>query len=134
MQTGLGGDHQATADIVVSALGGDTLGLTHKVRELHGGEDGQFSYHFIHLTLQEFLSAYHITQLPQDKQDQVIREHIEIVHLNMVVRFYFGLTQPNHFTSAMISKHLSDKYRKQATAYHWLFEAGDGVPEELGSK
>ena len=118
---------------VVSALGGDTLdlGLAHKVRELHRGEDGQFSYHFIHLTLQEFLSAYHITQLPQDKQDQVIREHIEIGHLNMVVRFYFGLTQPNHFTSAMISQHLSDY--KQATAYHWLFEAGDGVPEELGS-
>ena len=118
---------------VVSALGGDTLGLTHKVRELHGGEDGQFSYHFIHLTLQEFLSAYHITQLPQDKQDQVIREHIEIGHLNMVVRFYFGLTQPNHFTSAMVSEHLSFEYREQATAYHWLFEAGDGVPEELGS-
>ena len=118
---------------VVSALGGDTLGLTHKVRELHGAEDGQFSYHFIHLTLQEFLSAYHITQLPQDKQDQIIREHIEIGHLNMVVRFYFGLTQPNHFTSAMISEHLFDDDDKQATAYHWLFEAGDGVPEELGS-
>ena len=118
---------------VVSALGGDTLGLAHKVRELHGGEDGQFSYHFIHLTLQEFLSAYHITQLQQDKQDQVIREHIEIGHLNMVVRFYFGLTQPNHFTSAMISEHLFDDDDKQATAYHWLFEAGDGVPEELGS-
>ena len=116
---------------VVSGLGGDTLGLVHKVRELHGGEDGQFSYHFIHLTLQEFLSAYHITQLPQDKQDQVIREHIEIGHLNMVVRFYFGLTRPNHFSLAMISEHLSDY--KQATAYHWLFETSDEVPEELGS-
>ena len=116
---------------VVSALGGDTLGLAHKVRELYGGEDGQFSYHFIHLTLQEFLSAYHITQLPQDKQDQVIREHIEIGHMNMVVKFYFGLTQPNYFTSTMISEHLTDY--QQATAYHWLLEAGDGVPEELGS-
>ena len=116
---------------VVAALGGDTLGLAHKVRELYGGEDAQFSYHFIHLTLQEFLSAYHITQLPQDKQDQVIRKHIKIGHLYMVVRFYFGLTQPNHFTSAMISEHLSDY--EQATAYHWLFEAGDRFPEELGS-
>ena len=118
---------------VVSALGGDTLGLAHKVRELYEEEDGQFSYHFIHLTLQEFLSAYHITQLTQDKQDQVIREHIEIGHLNMVVRFYFGLTQPNHFTLAMISEHLSQKNHRQATACHWLFEASDGVPEELGS-
>ena len=41
------------------AVSVDTLGLMHAVKELHRGEDGQFSYHFIHLTLQEFLSAYH---------------------------------------------------------------------------
>ena len=67
-------------------VGGDTLGLMHGVRELYGGEDGQLSYHFIHLTLQEFLSAYHITQLPPDKQEQVIREHVRTGHLNRVVR------------------------------------------------
>ena len=107
-------------------VGGDTLGLMHGVRELYGGEDGQLSYHFIHLTLQEFLSAYHITQLPQEKQEQIIRKHIHTGHLNMVVRFYFGLTKLNHFTSQMTSEHLiSDEYREQATAYHWLFECGD---------
>ena len=113
-------------------VGGDTLGLMHGVRELYGGEDGQLSYHFIHLTLQEFLSAYHITQLPLDKQEQVIREHVRTGHLNRVVRFYFGLTKPNHFTTGMISEHLSDG----ATAYHWLFEAGDveTFTEELGSE
>ena len=112
--------------------GGDTLGLMHGVRELYGGEDGQLSYHFIHLTLQEFLSAYHITQLPLDKQEQVIREHVRTGHLNRVVRFYFGLTKHNHFTTGMISEHLSGG----ATAYHWLFEAGDveTVTEELGSE
>ena len=115
---------------VFAALGEDTLGLMHKVRELYGEEDSQFSYDFIHLTLQEFLSAYHITQLPQDRQDQVIRDHIKIDHLNMVVRFYFGLTKPSKFTSAMISEQLSDDKRK-ATAYHWLFEAGDVVTKEL---
>ena len=119
---------------VIAALGGDTLGLMHKVRELYGagGEDSEYSYQFIHLTLQEFLSAYHITQLPQDEQDQIIREHIEIGHLNMVVRFYFALTGPNTFTSATIAEHLSDN-KREPTAYHWLFEAGDGVPEELVS-
>ena len=104
-------------------VGGDTLGLMHGVRELYGGEDGQLSYHFIHLTLQEFLSAYHITHLPQDKQEQVIREHVRTGHLNRVVRFYFGLTKPNHFTARMISKHLHN--RDESTAYHWLFEVGD---------
>ena len=113
-------------------VGGDTLGLMHGVRELYGGEDGQLSYHFIHLTLQEFLSAYHITQLSLDKQEQVIREHVRTGHLNRVVRFYFGLTKHNHFTTEMISEHLSDG----ATAYHWLFEAGDveTITEELGSE
>ena len=106
-------------------VGGDTLGLMDGVRELYGGEDSQLSYHFIHLTLQEFLSAYHLTQLPQDKQEQIIHKHVDTGHLNMVVRFYFGLTKPNHFTSQMISEHLSDEYREQATAYHWLFECGD---------
>ena len=108
-------------------VGRDTLGLMDGVRELYGGEDGQLSYHFIHLTLQEFLSAYHITQLPQGKQEQIIRKHVDTGHLNMVVRFYFGLTKPNHFTSQMISEHLTYEYREQATAYHWLFECGDVV-------
>ena len=51
----------------------DTLGLMHAVKELYRGENGQLSYHFIHLTLQEFLSAYHISQLPLDRQQQVIQ-------------------------------------------------------------
>ena len=47
-----------------------------------------------------------------------------------MVRFYFGLTEPNNFIAGMISEHLSDG----ATACHWLFEAGDVemVTEELG--
>ena len=102
---------------------GDTLGLMDGVRELYGGEDSQLSYHFIHLTLQEFLSAYHVTQLPQEKQEQIISKHVDTGHLNMVVRFYFGLTKPNHFTSLMISEHLSDN--RHATANHWLFECGN---------
>ena len=106
-------------------VGGDTLGLMHGVRELYGGEDGQLSYNFIHLTLQEFLSAYHITQLSQEKQEQIIRKHVDTGHLNMVVRFYFGLTKPNHFTSQIISEQLSNEYREQAPTYHWLFECGD---------
>ena len=107
-------------------VGGDTLGLMHGVRELYWGEDGQLSYHFVHLTLQEFLSAYHITQLPREKQEQIIRECVHTGHSNMVVRFYLGLTRPNYFTSKMISEHyLSD--REQAMAYHWLFECGDVV-------
>ena len=118
-----------------SALGGETLGLMEGVRELYGGEEGQLSYHFIHLTLQEFLSAYHLTQLPPDKQEQVIRQHVATGHLKMVIRFYFGLTPPNTFTTGMIAQQLSESWH-QATAYHWLFEGGDveTVSKALGSE
>ena len=43
----------------------------------------------------------------------------------MVVRFYFGLTKPNHFTSQMILGHLSYEHSEQTSVYHWLFECGD---------
>ena len=96
-----------------SAVAGDTLGLMEGVRELYGGECGQLTHHFIHLTLQEFLSAYHITQLPPDKQEHVIQQHLTTGHLKMVVRFYFGLTKHHHFTSRMIAQHISGWSRLQ---------------------
>ena len=43
-------EQQLTFDST-DVVGGDTLGLMHGVRELYGGEDGQLSHHFIHLTL-----------------------------------------------------------------------------------
>lgn len=110
-------------------VGGETLGLMHAVKDLYGKEDCQLSYHFLHLILQEFFSAYHITQLPSEKQEQVIREHIMMNHLNIVVRFYFGLTEPNIFTAILQSEEILEV--SDATAYHWLFEAGDMETEAL---
>ena len=111
----------------------DTLGLMHTVKELYSGEDGQLSYHFIHLTLQEFLSAYHISQLPLDRQQQVIQDHVKVGHLKTVVRFYFGLCKHNYFTSSMISNSISQY--KSSSCYHWLFEMEDSkqISNVLGS-
>ena len=114
-------------------VGEKTLGLMRAVKELYGGKDDQLSYHFIHLTLQEFLSAYHITQLPPDKQEQIIREHIDTGHLTMTVRFFFGLTKPNTLTSSLISHHISSQFdSKSSNVFHWLFETGEGKPDGSG--
>ena len=114
-------------------VGEKTLGLMRAVKELYGGNDDQLSYHFIHLTLQEFLSAYHITQLPPDKQEQIIREHIDTGHLAMTVRFFFGLTKPNALTSSLISHHIfSQEHSKSSNVFHWLFESGEGKPDGSG--
>ena len=105
-------------------VGEKTLGLMHEVKELYGGKDGQLSYHFIHLTLQEFLSAYHITQLLPDKQEQIIKEHIDTGHLTMTVRFFFGLTKPNTLTSSLISDRISSQRENQyMSVFYWLFES-----------
>ena len=109
-----------------SAVGGDTLGLMHGVRELYGGKDGQLSYHFMHLTLQEFLSAYHISQLPPDTQQQVIKGHVDTGHLAVAVRFFFGLTKSNPFTTSLISHHITSQRRSQSpSVFHWVYEGGD---------
>ena len=104
-------------------IGGVTLGLMESVKELYRGQDAELSYHFIHLTLQEFLAAYHITQLPLHTQQQLIREHVKVGHLSVVMKFYFGLSKFNTFTSEMIREHISDF--QSAAAYHWMYEAGD---------
>ena len=105
-------------------IGGVTLGLMESVKELYHGPDAELSYHFIHLTLQEFLAAYHITQLPLHTQQQLIEEHVKVGHLSMVVKFYFGLPKSNTcIMSEMIKKHFSNK--ESAAAYHWMYEADD---------
>ena len=117
-----------------SAVGGDTLGLMHGVRELYGGKDGQLSYHFMHLTLQEFLAAYHISQLPPDTQQQVIKGHVDTGHLTVAVRFFFGLTKSNPFTTSLISHHITS-HIESPSVFHWVYEGGDvGELAESGEK
>ena len=109
-----------------SAVGRDTLGLMHGVRELYGGKDSLLSYHFMHLTLQEFLAAYHISQLPPDTQQRVIRGHVDTGHLTVTVRFFFGLTKSNPFTTSLISHHItSQRHSMSPSVFYWVYEGGD---------
>ena len=51
----------------------------------------QNSYSFLHLTLQEFLAAYHISKTSQEMQKDVIVQYHGKVHMRNVWKFYFGL-------------------------------------------
>ena len=49
------------------------------------------TYSFVHLTFQEFLTAFHIVQLDVKKQMDIISEYSNVYHMLNVWKFYFGM-------------------------------------------
>ncbi len=49
------------------------------------------SYSFLHLTLQEFLAAYHLSELSHKEQMSLIQKYGEAIHMRTTWKFYFGL-------------------------------------------
>ena len=69
-----------------------SLGLvtTHR----HAQWSGEYQkYSFLHLTLQEFLAAYHISKLSPEQQLDVIDQYSSALHMRNVWKFYFGLAK-----------------------------------------
>ena len=50
-------------------------------------------YTFLHLTFQEYLAAYHISTLTDEKQLELIDKHGDEVHMLVVWKFYCGLVK-----------------------------------------
>jgi len=78
------------------------------------------SYHFTHLTLQEFLSAVHISQLPTNEQEKLIQDYVNSGHFKMTMKFIAGLTK---FIS--IPPEITRNLRNNVSLLHWLFECKD---------
>ena len=113
------------------------LGLMQEVPQLYA-EGRASSYHFIHLTLQEFLAAVHISQLPaHEQQTRLFQEHVNSGHFKMTMRFLAGCTK-----LANIPPDVTRRLMKSAElTYSQLLEAEDiSVPtitlhsDEMGKK
>ena len=93
------------------------LGLMQEVPQLYT-EGRASSYHFIHLTIQEYLAAVHIPQLPVHEQTRLFQEHVNSGHFKMTMRFFAGRTKlaniPPDITMAT-----------KLNYFHFLFEAKD---------
>ena len=93
------------------------LGLMQGVPQLYT-EDRASSYHFIHLTLQEYLAAVHISQLPAHEQTRLFQGHFYSCHFKMTMRFLAGRTK-----LANIPPNIT--MNTKLSYLHFLFEAKD---------
>ena len=66
------------------------FGLLQSARSLLPVGHG-LSFHFLHLTFQEYLAALHLVTLPTEEQLEIIRTHCKSSRFAMVWRFFFGL-------------------------------------------
>ena len=103
--------------------GFDHLGLMQEMPQLYA-KGSASSYHFIHLTLQEYLAAVHISQLPAHTQTRLFQKHLDSGHFKMTFTFLAGLTKlasmpPEVPRKLMKSDHTDPTY------FHFLFEAKD---------
>ena len=93
------------------------LGLMQEVPQLYT-EGRASSYHFIHLTLQEYLAAVHISQLPVHEQTRLFQEQLHSGHFRMTLRFLAGLTKLANIPADITMD-------TKLTHFHFLFEAKD---------
>ena len=64
------------------------------------------SFHFLHLTLQEYLAALYLTRQPTDKQLEVFQTHKSkksLYRFEMVWRFFFGINSNFEFNGDTVS-------------------------------
>ena len=93
------------------------LGLMQEVPQLYT-EGRASSYHFIHLTLQEYLAAVHISQLPAHEQTRLFLKHVNSGHFTMTMRFLAGCTKLANIPPDITMD-------TQLNYFHFLFEAKD---------
>ena len=118
----------------------ETLGLMHCSPELYVDEGVALSYNFLHLTLQEYLAAFHLSQQPVEEQ---IRKYQEMKkktsyckgwgnHFHMVLQFLSGIRMFREYPSevmdtlcVVIKDDSADIVVVNFTTLHWMFEAQD---------
>ena len=136
----------------------ETLGLMQCAPELYVGEGAAVSYNFLHLTVQEYLVAFHLSQQPVEKQMEHFSEYKQQQqqqqHFHMVLRFLPGLRKFSGYSSKVLNTLCVEKSIGDSTSdgesgddpasavgwiifdtLHWLFEAQDNnvIAKLLGS-
>ena len=112
----------------------ETLGLMQCAPELYVDEGAAVSYNFLHLTVQEYLAAFHLSQQPVEKQIKHFKEYRKAgssqrEHFHMVLRFLCGVGKLSGYPSEVLSTFFvyisSAVCEVNFDTLLWLFEAQD---------
>ena len=132
----------------------ETLGLMQCFPELYVDEGAAVSSNFLHLNVQEYLAAFHLSQQPVEKQIQLLREYKEHgkrqrQNFHMVLRFLCGVQKFSGYSSEILNALCVEEmvyelfsvdsvivaHEVTFDTLHWLFEAQDSdvIADVLGS-
>ena len=117
----------------------ETLGLMQRVQELYADEGAAVSYNFLHLTVQEYLAAFHLSQQPVEEQTEHLKKYKQVKqqqkdHFHMVLWFLCGIQKFSGYPSEVLNTLCVDKSDHNSASVirkvsfdtlHWLFEAQD---------
>ena len=87
-------------------------------------------YSFAHLSIQEFLAAIHLSQLPMKEQLRALEEILENNPLSQVLSFFAGLT---HLLSREAFKLISTPLKQAGESVEILKHSGDPQQKALAS-
>lgn len=128
-------NHQLTFSDLIPSF--QHLGFMNKATSLYIDEGTEVSFHFLHLTLQEYLAAHHISRMTKNEQQQLYRKYSSTPHFKIVWRFLAGMTKFTAIGWDILSSYSTSNYTVEKSGMddvdYWvttfvtwcLFEAQD---------
>ena len=107
----------------------ETLGLMQKESQMVPSKGGDvFVYSFLHLTIQEFLAAYHVYLMPTEEIQKHFDNSINILALHVMRLFLAGLTK---FQS--VSVNIQEEIKDPNIFYEFFESQNDALASEVFS-
>ncbi|XP_019856357.1 PREDICTED: NACHT, LRR and PYD domains-containing protein 3-like [Amphimedon queenslandica] len=97
----------------------ETLGMMQKEVQVYPGTGDVTAYSFLHLTIQEFLAAYHISQMQKAEIEVIFNKLKNVMKFKTMLCFLSGLTGLQSITPHF------DHNLYKLNLFHYLYESGN---------